>query len=80
MRRNGILTAIEEKYLPLGVTDDNVRVPRSVSLQKTLPVFIILMSGVFVSVACLLIEVQVHRQCCVSSNRSASAQTVLRVF
>jgi len=55
--------AIEEKYLPLGVTKDNMRLPRSVSLQETMPVFIILMSGVFVSVACLLIEVQVHRQC-----------------
>jgi hypothetical protein len=56
--------AIVEKYLPLGVTNDNVRLPKSVSLQKTLPVFIILMSGLFASVACLLIEVQVHRQCC----------------
>jgi len=63
MRRNGILMAIVEKYLPLGVTKDNMRLPRSVSLQKTLPVFIILMSGLFVSVACLLIEVKVHRQC-----------------
>jgi hypothetical protein len=69
MRRNGILTAVVEKYLPLGVTNDNVRLPRSVSLRKTLPVFIILMSGIFVSVACLLIEVQLHRrcwQCCAS--------------
>ena len=55
--------AIVEKYLPLGVTNDNMRVPRSVSLQKTLPVFIILISGVFVSVACLVTEVQVYRQC-----------------
>jgi len=62
MRRNGILMAIVEKYLPLGVTKDNMRLPKSVSLQETLPVFIILMSGVFVSVACLLIEVKVHRQ------------------
>ena len=64
MRRNGILTAIVQKYLPLGVTSDNVRLPRSVSLQQTLLVFIILVSAVFASVACLLIEVQVHRQCC----------------
>jgi hypothetical protein len=55
--------AIGEKYLPLGVTNDDVKFPRSVSLQKTLPVFIVLMSGVFISIACLLIEVQVYKQC-----------------
>ena len=55
--------AIVEKYLPFGVTNDNMRLPSSVSLQETLPVFTILMSGVFVSAACLLIEVQVRRQC-----------------
>jgi hypothetical protein len=63
MRRSGILMAIVEKYLPLGVTNDNMRLPRSVSLQETVPAFIILMSGVFVSVVCLLTEVQVHRLC-----------------
>jgi hypothetical protein len=54
--------AIVEKYLPFGAINDDVRLPRSVSLQKTLPVSIILMSGVFVSLACLLTEVQVHRR------------------
>jgi hypothetical protein len=62
MRRNGILKATVEKYLPFRVANDDVKFPRSVGLQKTLPVFVIWTSGVFISIVCLLTEVQVHRR------------------
>jgi hypothetical protein len=57
------LKAIEEKYLPFEVTDDNLKPPRSVSLQKMMPIFIVYITGVFVSILLLLIELQVHRMC-----------------
>jgi low affinity Fe/Cu permease len=31
-------------------------------LQKTMPVFIVYLGGIFISIACLLIELQVHRR------------------
>jgi hypothetical protein len=36
--------------------------PKSLSLQRTMPVFIVYLGGIFISIACLLIELQVHRR------------------
>jgi hypothetical protein len=62
MRRNGILKAIVEKYLPFDVADDNLKPPKSVGLQKMMPIFIVYVTGVFVSILCLLTELRVHRR------------------
>jgi hypothetical protein len=61
MRRNGILKAIVGKYLPYAVTDDDMKPPNSLGLQKTVPVFALYLGGIFMSIACLLIELQAHR-------------------
>jgi hypothetical protein len=56
------MNAIVEKYLSFRVTDDNVKPPESVSLQKMKTLFAVYTTGILVSIVCLLIELKMQRE------------------
>ena len=73
MHEAGIVKRNEENLLPLKFKQQTEELPKSVSLKKTLPIFIVLVVGVLMAMLFLLLEILIYKikqKNCFSKNTS----------